>query len=139
MKHTQRCLMKSIVLRSFARPYHFSLWKPTAYNARFKNLEITSAVNTDTRIEIIKVYANPLTVPEPSHISTRAAINVVTLPSTIAESAFLYPSLIEVRTDFPLAISSRIREIMITFASTAIPIPRITPAIPGNVNVISNR
>ena len=131
--------MKSIVLCSFARPYSFSLWQPTAYSARFKNLDTTSAVNTETRIEIIRVYAKPLTVPVPSHISTSAAINVVTFPSTIADSAFLYPSLMEVSTLLPDAISSRIREIMITFASTAIPIPRMTPAIPGSVRVISNR
>ena len=90
-------------------------------------------------IEIISVYANPFTVPEPSTISTRAAINVVTCPSRIADNAFLYPSLIAVITVFPAAISSLIRAKIITFASTAIPIPRIIPAIPGRVSVISNQ
>ena len=84
------------------------------------------------------VWANPLTVPDPFSPRTSAAINVVTLPSTIADSAFLNPTSIAERTVFPDAISSLIRAKMITFASTAIPIDRIIPAIPGNVSVISN-
>ena len=42
-------------------------------------------------------------------------------------------------TVFPAAISSLIRANTMTFASTAIPIPRIIPAIPGSVRVISNQ
>lgn len=56
----------------------------------------------------------------------------------IAESAFLKPVAIADLTDTPLASSSLIRALMITLASTAIPIPRIIPAIPGNVNVKLN-
>ena len=40
-------------------------------------------------------------------------------------------------TVLPVAISSRIRAKIMTFASTAIPIPRMIPAIPGSVRVIS--
>ena len=55
------------------------------------------------------VYANPLTVPDPSHISTKDAIRVVMLPSKIAEKALLKPDLMEFLTDIPAPISSRIR------------------------------
>ena len=87
---------------------------------------------------IANVMANPLTVPEPNTPSTAAAIKVVTLPSTIAESAFLNPISIAAITLLPAAISSRIRAKIITFASTAIPMERIIPAIPGSVSVMSN-
>ena len=60
------------------------------------------------------------------------------LPSTIAEVAFSKPILIALRTVLPAAISSRIRAYMITLASTAIPIFKMIPAIPGSVNVKSN-
>ena len=99
----------------------------------------TSAVNMERIIPIISVYANPFTVPEPNPIRTIAAINVVILPSKIADIALWKPFFVAVITDFPDAISSRIRAKMITFASTAIPILKIIPAIPGNVNVISNK
>ena len=85
-----------------------------------------------------KVMANPFTVPEPKTPRTAAAINVVTLPSTMAESAFLNPISMAAITLLPAAISSRIRAKMITLASTAIPMERMIPAIPGNVRVISN-
>ena len=90
-------------------------------------------------IPIIKVYANPFTVPVPIIINTIAAINVVILPSTMADVAFWKPIFMEDCTVFPVAISSRTLAKMITFASTAIPIPNIIPAIPGKVNVISKR
>ena len=45
-------------------------------------------------IEIISVYANPFTVPDPRIIRTSAARNVVICPSRIADNAFLYPSFI---------------------------------------------
>ena len=41
-------------------------------------------------------------------------------------------------TVLPSVISSRMRAKMITFASTAIPIERMMPAIPGSVSVSSN-
>ena len=56
----------------------------------------------------------------------------------IAENALANPASIAVRTLFPAPISSRIRAKIIQFASTAIPIPRIIPAIPGSVSVISS-
>ena len=83
------------------------------------SLVITSAVNMEITIPSASVWANPLTVPDPFSPRTSAAINVVTLPSTIADSAFLNPTSIAERTVFPDAISSLIRAKMITFASTA--------------------
>ena len=49
------------------------------------------------------------------------------------------PSLIDEATVFPVAISSLIRVNMMTFASTAIPTERRTPAIPASVSVVSKR
>ena len=91
----------------------------------------------ETTIPRASVCAKPLTVPEPMKPSTAAAISVVIFPSRIAESAFWKPIFIEDFTVLPVAISSRIRAKIITLASTAIPIDRIIPAIPGSVRVIS--
>ena len=96
-----------------------------------------SAVNMDTAIPSASVCAKPLTVPVPIKYSTAAAISVVTLPSMIADSAFWKPIFIEDFTVFPVAISSRIRAKIITFASTAIPMERMMPAMPGSVSVMS--
>ena len=79
-----------------------------------------------------------MTVPEPLNHRTAAAISVVTLPSTIADIAFWNPDFKDTFTLLPLAISSRTRAKMITFASTAIPILKMIPAIPGRVSVTSN-
>ena len=46
------------------------------------------ALNIDTKIPIINVYAKPFTLPDPSPINTKAAIKVVILPSKIADIAF---------------------------------------------------
>ena len=70
--------------------------------------------------------------------STNAAIRVVMFPSRIADIAFLKPISIADATVLPLASSSLIRAKIITSASTAIPIERMIPAIPGSVSVISN-
>ena len=96
------------------------------------------AVSIDNATPIASVMANPFTVPEPSTPSTAAAISVVIFPSKIADIAFLNPVSIALATERPAAISSLIRAKIITFASTAIPIERIIPAIPGSVSVISN-
>ena len=101
-------------------------------------LVITSAVNIDTTIPSASVCANPFTEPEPLNQRIAAAIRVVTLPSTIADIALWKPFFREVLTLIPVVTSSRTRAKMITLASTAIPIPRIIPAIPGRVSVILN-
>ena len=72
-------------------------------------------------------------------MSTTAAISVVMLPSMIAERAFEKPLLTADSTVMPIWSSSLIRANMITLASTAIPIARMIPAIPGSVMVISRK
>jgi len=57
------------------------------------NLVMNSAVIMDNTIPMASVEAKPLTVPEPLQNSTPAAINVVTLPSMMADSALLKPDL----------------------------------------------
>ena len=102
-------------------------------------LVTTSAVNMDKIMPNANVWANPFTVPEPMNPSTMAAINVVKFPSQIAENAFSNPILMADCTVLPVASSSLILAKIITLASTAIPIDRMIPAIPGRVSVISNR
>ena len=92
----------------------------------------------DTTIPSASVWANPFTVPLPRSHSTPAAISVVIFPSTIADIAFWNPDFREACTLFPAVSSSFTRAKMITLASTAIPIPRMIPAIPGSVSVMSN-
>ena len=67
-----------------------------------------------------------------------AAMNVVMFESMIAQKALLKPVFIEDGLSFPRRRSSLMRSKMITFASTAIPIVRIIPAIVGNVIVRLN-
>ena len=98
----------------------------------------TNAVNIDTRIPMPSVVAKPLITPLPRKYSTIAAMSVVTLPSTIALTALRKPIFTEERTVLPVASSSRIRVNMMTFASTAIPIDNMIPAIPGSVSVTLN-
>ena len=62
-------------------------------------------------------------------------MSVVMLASTMAETALPKPSSTAVRGARRASSSSRIRSKMSTFASTAIPIERIRPAIPGSVRV----
>ncbi len=79
---------KLTVFFSLLVPKNFTSLKPTAKNERRISRVTTSAVNIERIIPSASVYANPFTVPEPLIPNTKAAIKVVTLPSTIAESAF---------------------------------------------------
>ena len=63
-------------------------------------------------------------------------ISVVTCESKIVRKARSYPAASAPRNDLPLADSSRIRSKIRTLASTAIPIVRSTPAMPGRVRVV---
>ena len=101
-------------------------------------LVTTSAVNIERMIPRISVSANPLIEPVPPTLRTMAIISVVIFPSRIEERALLYPFFLASSTAFPYAISSLILANTRTFASTAIPIERMIPAIPGRVSVISN-
>ena len=59
-------------------------------------------------------------------------MRVVTLESRIAVNARLKPESIAARSVLPTASSSLILSKIITFASTAIPIERTIPAMPGS-------
>ena len=85
---------------------------------------------------IRSVVPKPLIVPVPKSIRITAAMIVVMFESITAERALLKPESTEERTVFPFLSSSLIHAKIITFASTAIPIERIIPAIPGSVRLI---
>ena len=100
------------------------------------NLDTTSAVNKLNNTPSASTSPNPLTIPEPKKYSVNATINVVTFPSIIVLIAFLklFSKAFPDATFF--ASSSFNLSNIITFASTAIPIDRIKPAIPESVNDI---
>ncbi|MNG27784.1 hypothetical protein D3C84_1129510 [compost metagenome] len=81
------------------------------------------------------VTAKPFTGPVPMAKRIPPTSKVVRLESRIAVKARPKPSLIARCTVMPAAISSRIREKISTLASTAIPMVRTIPAIPGRVSV----
>ena len=93
------------------------------------------AVNMEVTIPKDRVTANPRIGPEPNANRITAAIKVVMLLSSIVAIAFLYPaSMFEIKAPCIL-LSSRILSNMRTLASTAIPVVRTIPAIPGSVRV----
>jgi len=89
-------------------PYHLASLIPKLYNSFIITLVITSDVKIDTILPTARVVAKPLTGPVPNMYNTKAAISVVTLPSTIDDVALLYPERIAFSTDFPAPISSLI-------------------------------
>ena len=97
------------------KSYEFELWD-TQKNTEYKipdgeYISVTVPVKAGYTYSIEHLLdngANPLTEPEPSHISTQAAISVVMFPSKIAENALPNPLLIAAWTERPAAISSRI-------------------------------
>ena len=86
-------------------------------------------------IPIDNVTANPLTGPVPRKNKTRDAIKVVTFASRIVPKDFEYPDSTADIGFFSLLISSLILSNIITLASTAMPMVKTIPAIPGRVNV----
>ena len=89
--------------------------------------------NIDARMPIDKVTAKPFTDPVPSKYKNNATIKVVILESIIVLKASEKP--LSIATIFFLLffISSFILSKIRTLASTAIPIVRTIPAIPGKV------
>ena len=81
------------------------------------------------------VTENPLIGPEPKTNKRTAAINVVTFASNIVEIALLNPSFIASNGLEFFDNSSFILSKIKTLASTAMPIVKTIPAIPGRVNV----
>ena len=66
-----------------------------------------------------------------------AVISEVTLPSTMLDKALSKPFSIAIRRLLPRASSSRMRSLMSTLESIAMPIVSTRPARPGSVNVAS--
>ena len=98
----------------------------------------TVAVKILSMVPIMSVSAKPLTSPYPNSYRATPAISVVTCESITVVSARRYPWAVATRIVLPFLTSSLILEKMITFASTAIPIVRIIPAIPGRVSTFLN-
>ena len=73
--------------------------------------------------------------PVPMAKRTIEAIRVVTLASKMVTKALEKPSCIAVCGSLPPASSSLILEKIKTFASTAMPMVKTMPAIPGKVSV----
>ncbi len=90
------------------------------------------------RIPMVRVTANPLTDPDACQNRMMAVMSVVTLASKIATNAFSYAAAMADFTDLPRSSSSLIRSYMRTLASTATPMVRMMPAIPGRVNDAPN-
>ena len=83
----------------------------------------------------ISVTANPRIGPEPYIYKITDEMIVVICVSIIVIKARPNPRSIEVGTSKPRCNSSLIRSKIKTFESTAIPILKIKPAIPGKVSV----
>ena len=93
------------------------------------------AVNMEAITPKDKVIEKPLIGPDPNTNNNKEAINVVILASKIVERALSNPFLILSYIFLFLTFSSFMRSKIKTFASTAIPIVKTIPAIPGNVRV----
>ena len=98
-----------------------------------------SAVNMETITPMPSVVAKPTIVPVPRKNSTAHAIRVVMLESRIAVNARLKPESIALLTVLPFLSSSLTRSKMMTFASTAIPMDRMMPAMPGRDRLTRTR
>ena len=90
----------------------------------------------DTRTPTINVTAKPLTNPVPIIIKMKAVIREETFPSRIDVQARLNPSSMALKIFRPRLISSLVRSKIKILASTAIPMERTNPAMPGSVSVI---
>src|SRR3954452_16038260 len=101
-------------------------------------LDTNTAVKRLINSPSISVTANPLIGPEPVIYRMTDEIIVVMWESMMVTNARSKPSEIDSGTLNPSLNSSRMRSNMSTFESTAIPMPRISPAIPGSVNVQPN-
>jgi hypothetical protein len=99
------------------------------------NLETKTAVNMLAVIPMMSVKANPRMGPVPNWKRKMAAMMVVTLASRMVRNAREKPDAIELKTLFPCASSSLMRSKTRTLASTAIPMVRMIPAMPGTVRL----
>ena len=81
------------------------------------------------------IFARKLSGVPNAPISTTETMIMVTFPSIIALSEFLYPLSIAPSIVLPFLNSSFMRSEAITLQSTPTPTERIIPAIPGIVRV----
>ena len=100
--------------------------------------ETKTAVNRFASKPATKVTANPRIGPVPKTNRKIAETMVVTWVSMIVTKALLKPKSTEDGMVLPSLISSRMRSKISTFESTAIPIVKMTPAMPGKVSVAPN-
>ena len=107
---------------------------PVSTKILSSHLVIITITSIVVNILIIKVVANPFILLSPKINKIIATRRVVIFESTIVIIEFLLPFLKAVFKFFRTSNSSFIRAKLITFESTAIPIPSRIPAIPGSVN-----
>ena len=93
------------------------------------------AVNIEVQIPRLMVTANPLTEPVPSTYRIAILMSVVTLESKIVENARRKPASRAAMGERPSFVSSRMRSLMRTLASTDMPNVSSMPAMPGSVSV----
>ena len=129
--NVQVALMAAATLLSLEADGHVEI-RP-GVRGRILKSKTVMAVKRETSIPTERVMAKPLMGPVPSIPSTKAAMSVVTFESTIAAHALLKPSSMAVLRGLPPLNSSFNLSKMRTFASTAIPSDRMSPAIPGSV------
>ena len=106
------------------------------YRRLIRNLVTSSAIIREMIIPIDRVTANPRTIDVPIMNSIDAVSRVDTFEAQIELHARLNPVSAAVCNIFPFFSSSFIRSNIRTFASTAIPIERIIPAIPARVKTM---
>src|SRR3990167_1506422 len=94
------------------------------------------AVNIVIKTPTARVRAKPFTTDVVSKYNTKHVSNVVIFESLIDGQALDEPSLIACANVLPCLNSSFILAKIKIFASTAIPIDSINPAIPARVKVI---
>ncbi len=98
-----------------------------------------TAVNMEINRPMISVTAKPFTGPVPNCSRNRAEMIVVAWVSTMVANAFENPFSMAAFGARPLRSSSRMRSKTSTLESTAMPIVRMNPAMPGSVSVASKR
>ena len=108
---------------------------PRPYSSSNTVCDTNTAVKTEIRRPMISVTAKPLTGPVPNWKRKIAEMTTVMCVSMIVANAFEKPFSIAVFGARPPRSSSRMRSKMSTFESTAMPIVRMKPAIPGSVSV----
>ncbi|OPZ57006.1 MAG: hypothetical protein BWY87_01719 [Deltaproteobacteria bacterium ADurb.Bin510] len=93
------------------------------------------AVNMLTATPSASTKAKPFTGPEPKLPRKKQVIRVQALESRIDGNARLKPASMPARSVLPSFSSSLRRSKIRMFASTAMPIERMKPAMPGRVSV----